>query len=69
LGYFSEAHSEPSGGDGIVIHFDKTIITHRHKILGRNTRSHIVLVVGAVDIYSKKMLSSIQAIWIKKRFV
>ncbi|KRH92909.1 hypothetical protein M153_21290001059 [Pseudoloma neurophilia] len=54
LAYFLEAHSEPLGGDGIVIHFDETPITHRHGILGRNTRSHTVWVVGAVDIYSKK---------------
>lgn len=51
---FVSDHSMPLGGNGVVVHFDETPITHRHGILGRHQRSNTVWVVGAVDIYTKK---------------
>jgi hypothetical protein len=41
------------GGNGIIIHFDETPITHRYGDIGRNERSNTVWVVGAVDIHPK----------------
>ncbi|KCZ77606.1 hypothetical protein H311_01380 [Anncaliia algerae PRA109] len=51
---FVERKSEKLGGNGIVIHFDETPITHRHGLTGRHNRSNTVWVVGAVDIFSRK---------------
>lgn len=51
---FMQDHSMKLGGDGIVVHFDETPITHRHGLLGRTQRSNTVWVVGAVDIHSRR---------------
>lgn len=51
---FADKFSSKLGGDGIVIHFDETPITHRHGLLGRHMRSNTVWVVGAVDIHSRR---------------
>ncbi|KCZ79609.1 hypothetical protein H312_02995 [Anncaliia algerae PRA339] len=49
-----ERNSEKFGGNGIVIHFDKTQKTHRHGLTGRHNCSNTVWVVGAVDIIYRK---------------
>lgn len=51
---FLDKYSYKLGGNGIVIHFDETPITHRYGLVGRHLRSNTVWVVGAVDIYTKK---------------
>ncbi|KCZ77939.1 hypothetical protein H311_01042 [Anncaliia algerae PRA109] len=51
---FLENRSERLDGNGIVVHFDETTITHRHGVTGRHNRSNTVWVVGAVDIHTRK---------------
>ncbi|KCZ81224.1 hypothetical protein H312_01370, partial [Anncaliia algerae PRA339] len=37
-----ENRSERLGDNGIVVHFDETPITHRHRITSRHNRSNTV---------------------------
>ncbi|KAG0430607.1 hypothetical protein DMUE_5645 [Dictyocoela muelleri] len=54
LTFFLDKTSKKIGGEGIIIHFDETPMTHRHGGLGRENPSNTVWVVGAVDIHQRK---------------
>jgi transposase-like protein len=49
-----DTYSSKLGGNGVVVHFDETPITHRHAGIGRSSSSNTVWVVGGVDIYTRK---------------